>query len=186
MACVLARGHTCHGRGVWARFIGFGALTFAAFGITLLVALVWGIRKFHLPTTQEAEARLDRTLPHAPLASLRDIPAMGGSTASDTLWQAHLTHMQAAARTARAPVPDMRIADKDPFALRLMAAVACVMAVGFGSAPYPPPAIRQPALIVRKVHPGKAGLSPPPIPANQVFTLMTNPLVRLRCPPAAR
>ncbi|MDA5092567.1 DUF4175 family protein [Aliiroseovarius sp. KMU-50] len=120
----------------WARFVGFQATGFAILGVAVLVTLVWGLRKFHLPSRRDVEARLDQTLPHAPFAALRDLPAQPeGSDASQTLWQAHVARMEEVATHATAPQPNLSVADNDPFALRLMAAVACVMALGFGGVP---------------------------------------------------
>lgn len=120
----------------WSRFIGVSPISFSAFAIAALGTLVWGLYRFRLPTGRAAEARLDQSLPHAPFSALRDLPAFGDEQpASAALWHAHLSRMEAEARTARPPVPDLRVAGRDPFALRLMAAVAFVMALGFTSGP---------------------------------------------------
>jgi uncharacterized protein (TIGR02302 family) len=105
----------------------------------LLVALVHGLRRFNFPRLSEAERRLDATLAGHPIAALRDDQAIGGDDpASQALWQAHLARMTDALAGARAPVPDLRIARLDPFALRYTALLALVMVLifsGFSNAP---------------------------------------------------
>ncbi len=111
---------------VWA--VGTVAL------IGLIAALGWGIRRFHWPTRAEALIRLDESLPGRPIQALMDDQAIGAMDAdSVALWQAHQNRM--AQRTAQAePVkPDLRLADRDPYALRYSALLALVIATLFGS-----------------------------------------------------
>lgn len=120
----------------WAQFVGFTSLCFVVLGISVLSTLFWGMRRFRWPTRGEVEARLDRQIPQRPLAALRDDTAIGGDDAvSLSIWQAHQARMATLAATAKAEAPNLRVADRDPFALRLMAVVACVMALIFGVAP---------------------------------------------------
>lgn len=120
----------------WAQFVGFTSLCFVVLGISVLSTLFWGMRRFRWPTRGEVEARLDRQIPQRPLAALRDDTAIGGDDAvSLSIWQAHQARMATLAATAKAEAPNLRVADRDPFALRLMAAVACIMALLFGVAP---------------------------------------------------
>lgn len=97
-------------------------------------ALVWGIRQFRRPTRDEALARVDARLPGRPIAALMDRPALGGSDpAGQALWAAHQARMaDRAAKAARVP-PDLKLAARDPFALRYVALLAFVMAALFGS-----------------------------------------------------
>lgn len=120
----------------WAQFVGFTSLCFVVLGISVLSTLFWGMRRFRWPTRGEVEARLDRQIPQRPLTALRDDTAIGGDDAvSLSIWQAHQARMATLAATAKAEAPNLRVADRDPFALRLMAAVACIMALLFGVAP---------------------------------------------------
>ncbi|MDP0927509.1 DUF4175 family protein [Paracoccus onubensis] len=97
--------------------------------IALLAAAIWGgLRYRHVRETEVVE-RLDRTLPGRPLTALRDRAAIGGE---GELWQAHLTQMQERAAVARAVRPDAGLTRRDPYALRLAALVALVMALIFG------------------------------------------------------
>ncbi len=100
----------------------------------LLWALVHGIRRFRWPTEAEALDRLDRTLPGRPISALSDSLALGGGDAGTaSVWRAHVARMAERARKARAPAPDLRIAARDPLALRYVALTALVMAALFGS-----------------------------------------------------
>ncbi|MEM9320037.1 MAG: TIGR02302 family protein [Pseudomonadota bacterium] len=109
-----------------------------AFGAVVVAAALWtlirGLRRFRLPSALEAEARLDGTLPGRPIATLQDAPAVGANDPdSQAVWQAHMARMTARLRGIRAPAPDLRVAGRDPFALRLIAATALVAALLFGS-----------------------------------------------------
>ncbi|MGR3412020.1 MAG: DUF4175 domain-containing protein [Paracoccus sp. (in: a-proteobacteria)] len=99
--------------------------------VAVVIAAGRGGWKFRRVRSHEALERLDRTLPGRPLTALGDRAAIGGEGA---LWQAHLAQMQQAARAARAVRPDADLARRDPYALRLAALVALVMALIFGGA----------------------------------------------------
>lgn len=105
-----------------------------ALALGLLWALRYGWRRFRRPTLAEALTRVDARLPGQPLASLQDVQALGlDDPASQALWAAHRARMAARAAGARAVPPDLRLADRDPYALRYMALTALIMALGFGS-----------------------------------------------------
>jgi len=109
----------------------FGAVA-AACGV------VWGLwsglRAFRRPTRVEALARLDSRLPGNPIAALRDTQAIGADDpASQAVWAAHRARMAARAAGARAVEPDLRLAARDPYALRYVALTALVLSLGFGS-----------------------------------------------------
>lgn len=102
--------------------------------LCLVAALFHGIRTFRWPDRKEARARLDATLPGRPIAALADRQALGAQDEqSRAVWRAHLDRMRARLKEARAPVPDLRLARRDPFALRYAAFVALVVAALFGS-----------------------------------------------------
>ncbi|WP_368040147.1 TIGR02302 family protein [Ruegeria atlantica] len=102
--------------------------------IGLLVALVWGIRRFHLPRRAEALMRVDASLPGRPIQALMDDQAIGAMDAdSVALWRAHQTRMAQRAAQAEPVKPDLRLADRDPYALRYSALLALLIAVLFGS-----------------------------------------------------
>ncbi len=102
--------------------------------IALLVSAIWGIRQFHLPSRAEALARLDETLPGRPIQALMDDQAIGaGDADSVALWQAHKARMADSAAQARVAKPDLRLASRDPYALRYAALLALVVAALFGS-----------------------------------------------------
>ena len=127
------------GFAIW-RFVGLGAVSLGIFGILALATLIWGARQFSWPDAKASEARVDAALPGAPLAALRDTPVPhGNDPISQDIWAVHQARMAQIASRARAVAPDLGIAAKDPFGLRLMAVVAAVMAVGFAT---PPPATK--------------------------------------------
>ena len=99
-----------------------------------LAALVWGARTFRTPTRAEALDRLDRTLPGRPITALGDTQAIGSyDSASQAVWKAHVARMAMQVADARAVEPDLRIARRDPYALRYVAVLAFAIAVMFGS-----------------------------------------------------
>lgn len=109
-----------------------------AFGALVLGAAVWalihGMRSYRRVTGQEALDRLDSTLRGKPIAALLDNQAIGaGDTASEAVWQAHLQRMAEKAAGAKAPQPDLRVSDRDPYGLRYVAVIGLAVAVLFGS-----------------------------------------------------
>ncbi|MCA3442773.1 MAG: TIGR02302 family protein [Rhodobacter sp.] len=99
-----------------------------------LWALVAGLRRFHRPVRGDALVRLDSALPGHPIAALTDTQAIGVTDAASlAVWQAHRARMAARAEQARPVAPDLKLAGRDPFALRYVALTALVMALLFGS-----------------------------------------------------
>ena len=101
--------------------------------VLALVLLVRGIRRFRWPRWSEALGRLDETLPGRPLSALTDDQAIGEDPATQAVWTAHLRRMATSAAGARAPAPDFRVSDRDPFGLRFVAVTALAMALLFGA-----------------------------------------------------
>ncbi len=100
----------------------------------LLAALGLGAQRFYMPTRAEALMRLDETLPGRPIQALMDDQAIGARDAdSVALWQAHQNRMARRASQAQPVKPDLRLADRDPYALRYSALLALVIAALFGS-----------------------------------------------------
>ncbi len=113
----------------------------AAWALAVLVvvgaaaALLWGAIRFRWPSRQEALIRLDATLPGRPIAAILDTQVSGAQDfASVALWQAHQDRMAARAAQAEAPAPNLRIADRDPYALRYVALLVLVTGLLFGTA----------------------------------------------------
>ncbi|MEJ2022352.1 MAG: TIGR02302 family protein [Maritimibacter sp.] len=99
-----------------------------------LTTLFYGIGRFRLPRRSDALARLDEDLPDSPIATLTDAQAIGvDDPASRAIWQAHLARMEAALAALRPPRPYIRLAGRDPYALRLIAATALGAALIFGA-----------------------------------------------------
>ncbi len=111
---------------VWA-----GAVVAA---IALLAALFYAFRRFRLPTRAAAMLRLDQSLPGRPIQAMLDDPAIGsGDDAAMAVWRAHKARMTAQAAKARAVPADLRVARRDPYALRFVAVLAFAVALFFGS-----------------------------------------------------
>lgn len=116
-----------------------GPLSWARTGLALaalamLAALAHGLWRFRRPTAAEALARIDARLPGRPIAALSDTLALGDRDAgSRGLWQAHRARMAAQLGAARRVPPDLRLSQRDPFALRHVALTAAVMAALFGN-----------------------------------------------------
>lgn len=105
--------------------------------LAVLAALGFAIRgamRFRWPRAEEALARLDETLPGRPLRALLDKQAIGATdAASAAVWRAHQARMAARAAEARPVRPDLRLARRDPYALRYVALLALLVALIFGS-----------------------------------------------------
>ncbi|MBC7735920.1 MAG: DUF4175 domain-containing protein [Candidatus Saccharibacteria bacterium] len=106
--------------------------------ISLLVGMAWalihGLRTFRRPTRDEAMTRLDATMPGRPLAALRDTQAIGADDPmSQAVWAAHRARMASRAADARAVEPDLKLATRDPYALRYMALTVLIIGLTFGS-----------------------------------------------------
>ncbi|UWQ17882.1 DUF4175 domain-containing protein [Jannaschia sp. M317] len=99
-----------------------------------LVLVVLGVRAFRVPTAAEARDRLDATLPGRPLATLDDDQAIGAADpASAAVWAAHRRRMAARLSGARAVAPDLKVASRDPYALRYMAVLLAALGLLFGT-----------------------------------------------------
>ena len=106
----------------------------AVAGAGMLALLVLGLRRFRWPRAEDARHRIDATLPGRPLATLRDTPALGrDDPGAEAVWAAHLARMRRLAATAKPVVADLRLAARDPWALRLVALVALIAALLFAS-----------------------------------------------------
>ena len=94
------------------------ALALAALGV--IAALVWGLRRFRVPGTEEAARRLESGAPGHPLSALTDSLA-GGEDAptARAIWQAHRARAARAAEGLRAAAPDLRLAREDRWAVRI-------------------------------------------------------------------
>nr|WP_299947553.1 TIGR02302 family protein [uncultured Ruegeria sp.] len=102
--------------------------------LALITTAILGIRRFHVPTRAAALVRLDETLPGRPIQALMDDQAIGAMDAdSVALWHAHQARMAERASKADPVKPDLRLASRDPYALRYAALLALVVAALFGS-----------------------------------------------------
>ncbi len=105
-------------------------------GVLVVWLLVYAVRSFRWPSEAAARARIDATLPGAPLAALRDTPALGlDDPGTQAVWAAHLARMRRVAASAVPARADLRLAGRDPWALRLMALVLLIAAGVFARDP---------------------------------------------------
>ncbi|WP_322791077.1 TIGR02302 family protein [Aliiroseovarius halocynthiae] len=116
---------------------GFGGMqgwvSIILMGLAALICLVLAARRFIWPTADQTVRRLDNSLKGHPIATLRDEQATGvDDAASARLWQAHQSRMLGQIENVQAISPDLRVAAKDPLALRLIAATGAGMAIIFG------------------------------------------------------
>ncbi|MGJ8621979.1 MAG: TIGR02302 family protein [Yoonia sp.] len=102
--------------------------------LALVGTLIWGARRFEMPSHDDAVARVDAALPGRPIAAIADSQAIGtGDPASEAVWQAHMARMAAHTKDARPVEPNLRISDRDPYGLRFIALLCFVVALTFGS-----------------------------------------------------
>ncbi|MBT8409362.1 MAG: TIGR02302 family protein [Alphaproteobacteria bacterium] len=116
--------------------IGVETVWLAALGAIAAAAksLWYGIRRFRWPSAEDAQVTLDATLPGRPIAALEDTQAIGaGDAASRQVWDAHVARMAERAKAAKAAAPDLKLSQRDPYALRYVALLAFLMAGLFGS-----------------------------------------------------
>ncbi len=98
------------------------------------VALFGAFRQFRLPSREDALVRLDGSLPGRPIQALRDTQAIGSQdAASGAVWRAHQARMAAKASEAKPVAGDLRVSDRDPYALRYAAVLFFAVALLFGS-----------------------------------------------------
>ncbi len=136
---------------LWLRGAAAGVL------LVLIVTLGLGLRRFRWPARAEAIARLDMTLPGRPLTALTDQMALGGQDpATQALWAAHLRCMAERAAGARPVAPTPDLSRRDPFALRLSALTALVVALLFGA----PARMLDPGASMGGAGPAEAAMGP--------------------------
>ncbi|MEO9863313.1 MAG: DUF4175 domain-containing protein [Yoonia sp.] len=100
----------------------------------LIVAFIWGLRRFKMPEREAAVARVDAALPGRPIAAIADTQAIGaGDPESEAVWKAHFARMEDRTKQATFVEPDLRISERDPYGLRFIALLFFVVALLFGS-----------------------------------------------------
>ncbi|MBY8976262.1 TIGR02302 family protein [Rhodobacteraceae bacterium NNCM2] len=101
-----------------------------SFALALAACLVFGLWRFRKPRQTEAMDRLDADHPARPLATMSDRLASRASDArTDAIWLAHQRRAEAAALTLRPAAPDLRLARRDRWALRLFTPALLLAAV---------------------------------------------------------
>ncbi len=108
--------------------------TAAVAALSTVWAITHATRRFRVPSWPAALARLDESLPGRPIQAMLDDPAIGeGDEASMAVWRAHKIRMSERTAAARAVPGDLRVSQRDPYALRFVAVLAFGLALVFGS-----------------------------------------------------
>ena len=107
------------------------ALALAALAAAVAFNLAAMLRRFRLPSHEEARRRIETAslLAHRPLAALEDRLAGGGGGEAASLWQAHRARMSAAIKRLRIGRPRSLLSRRDPHGLRVMLALALAAGV---------------------------------------------------------
>ncbi len=166
-------------------------------GVALLASL-WPLRHFRLPTPQDIDARLEaaNTLSHQPIAAQTDRPAGSPDDFANALWREHQRRMAEKLSGIQSANPAPRTYDHDRFALRAIPALGLFIAFAFsqgslggklsdiwnGPAAIPPVPPRIDAWVTPPRYTGKAplflsGLTPDP---SQSFTVPENSELTIR------
>jgi uncharacterized protein (TIGR02302 family) len=102
----------------------------AGFGIAIVAALAWGVRRVAWPNREAARRRVEMSsgLPHRPLQAMRDRPSAPLDRDGAQLWAAHQRRVAEAARRLRVGWPRAGLAARDPWGLRSVLAILLVIA----------------------------------------------------------
>ncbi len=109
----------------------------AAFGV-LALALLLPWRRFRWPSAAEVDRRIEsaNALLHSPLLAQADRPGGTQTPFSQALWREHQKRMAARLGKLGADLPAARVADRDPWGLRALAALALAVAFAFSFSPF--------------------------------------------------
>ncbi|ESY08089.1 hypothetical protein X753_04785 [Mesorhizobium sp. LNJC399B00] len=107
-----------------------------AFGIATLAAL-YPLRFFKLPSAAEIDRRIEAAnqLQHSPVLVQTDRPSGKESIFSQALWREHQKRMADKLGSLGADLPRTRVPERDPWALRAVAALLLVTAFAFSFGP---------------------------------------------------
>jgi uncharacterized protein (TIGR02302 family) len=175
-------------------------MRFAFLGVlgAALLASLWPLRTFRLPTPQDIDARLEaaNTLSHQPIAAQTDRPAGSPDDFANALWREHQRRMAQKLSGIQSANPLPRTYEHDRFALRAIPALGLFVAFAFsqgslggkfsdiwnGPAAIPPVPPRIDAWVTPPRYTGKAplflsGLTPEP---GQSFTVPENSELTIR------
>lgn len=107
-----------------------------AFGLAALASL-YPLRFFRLPSWAEIDSRLERAnqLLHTPVQVQTDRPSGRPDSFADALWREHQKRMAERLGTLGGDLPQTRVPERDPWALRAAAALLFVCAFAFSFGP---------------------------------------------------
>jgi len=110
-------------------------LVLLAFVVSVLVRLRPLLGGDYGISTEQRRERLERDseLAHRPLSALEDSPLLDlADERTDQLWRAHQRRMMDKLGALRVRVPSPGMADKDPWAIRMVVVLVAVLALGMG------------------------------------------------------
>lgn len=108
---------------------------YGVLGASFLFLSVKGIRSFASASMDEAIARLDQSGSQNPITALVDSQFIGTSDqGSIELWRLHQNRMGAMAANVAVNAPHVRLAKRDPWAMRLIVVLFFTSAILFGRA----------------------------------------------------
>jgi uncharacterized protein (TIGR02302 family) len=124
--------------GLFPRLPDIGRLVVAGgFAVAFLAAL-YPLRFFRRPASAEIDRRIEaaNALRHNPLQVQADHPSGRESGFSQALWREHQRRMAASLNRLGADLPRTRMPERDPWALRAIAALVFVVALAFSFGPF--------------------------------------------------
>ena len=109
----------------------------SGFGIAFLASL-YPLRFFRRPSAPEVDRRIEAAnrLRHNPLQVQTDRPSGRESGFSQALWREHQKRMARSLDRLGAGLPQTRVPERDPFALRAVVALVFVVALAFSFGPF--------------------------------------------------
>jgi len=126
----------------------------AGFALAVVILAWLGLRRWRLPGRRAALRRIEQVnvLPHRPLQALED-ELLAGREDRDArrLWQLHQARLRRAVRSLRIGLPSPELFRHDPYALRIVLAVALVMSFAVAGPD-------SPARLARAMSPDLTGL----------------------------
>ncbi len=110
---------------------------FAAFALTIIASL-YPLRYFRLPKSEDIDRRIEvaNALEHSPLLVQADRPAGQSDGFTQALWREHQKRMAEKLAGVGADLPRTGIPERDPWALRAVAALTLVVAFAFSFGPH--------------------------------------------------
>ena len=143
------------------------------------------VQSYTPPTLRDAALRLDQNLKTAPYSALIDDPIWNDNQSTSALWETHIERSQEKAAKITLPPLYVRLAQKDPYGMRLISLLAFVTTLGFGASQLKPLVEtlmrdRSQTEIIAQGSSFEGWIEAPPIAIGQQFTSMKHGKRNLR------